>query len=68
MVTVTGPGGSLSVIFTVPPFSSASATNWLPTAYFCAPADPHLLAEAAGVVGQPPQGLELGQVAGAPPR
>ena len=37
MVTVTEPGGSFRVIFREPPFSSASATNLLLTAYFCTP-------------------------------
>ena len=37
MVTATEPGGSFRVIFREPPFSSASATNWLLTVYLCAP-------------------------------
>ena len=65
MVTATEPGGSLRVIFREPPFSSASATNWLLTAYLLRPADPDLPAEAAGLVGQPPQALELGRIGGA---
>ena len=64
MVTVTGPGGSLSTNFTVPPFSSTSRHELLADRVFLHARHAHFLAVAAGVVGEPLQGLELGQVAG----